>query len=100
MSTGKVYTNNVLWFFRLVECVVNHSSAALRKVFKREWNNLYPLSPWLDNRTSGSQLVGRETSSSRLFHSSYCADYKPMKDKLDEGNVDDWDVTALVFASS
>ena len=66
-------------------------------VFKREWNNLYPRSPWLDNRASGSQLVGRETASSRLYHPSYCEDYKHIKDKLQEGNAEDWDVTALVF---
>ena len=97
MSTGKVYTNEELRFFRLAKCVVDYSSAALRKVFKRQWNNLYPHSPWLDNRTGGSQLVGRETSSSRLYHPSYCADYKHIKDKLEKGNADDWDVTTLVF---
>ena len=97
MSTGKVYTNKELRFFRLAKCVVDHSSEALRKVFKRQWNNLYPRSPWLDNRTSGSKLIGQETSSSRLYHPSYCADYKHIKDKLEEGNADDWDVTALAF---
>ena len=66
-------------------------------VFKREWNNLYPRYPWLDNRASGSQLVGREETSSRLYHPSYCKDYKHIKDKLQEGNAEDWDVTALVF---
>lgn len=95
MSTGKVYTNEELCFFRLAKCVVDYSSAALRKVFKRKWNDLY--GTWRDNRTSGSQLVGRETSSSRLYHPSYCADYKHIKDKLEEGNADDWDVTTLVF---
>ena len=97
MSTGEGYTNEELRFFRLAKCVVDHSSAALRKVFKQEWNNLYRHSPWLDNRTSGSELVARETSSSRLNHPSYCADYKHIKDKLEEGNVDEWDVTALNF---
>ena len=97
MSTRKVYTNKELRFFRLAKCVVDHSSKALRMVFKREWNNLYPHSPWLDNRTSGSQLLGRETSSSRLYHPSYCEDYKHIKDKLQEGNAEDWDITALVF---
>ena len=95
MSTGKVYTNEELCFFRLAKCVVDYSSAALRNVFKRKWNDLY--GTWRDNRTSGSQLVGRETSSSRLYHPSYCADYKHIKDKLEEGNADDWDVTTLVF---
>ena len=98
MTTGKVFSNEELRFFRLDKCVVDHSSAALRKVFKREWNNLYPDSPWLDNRTSGSQLVRQETSSSRLNHPSYRADYKDMKEKLKKGSADAWDVTALVFA--
>ena len=35
MSAGKVYTNEELRFFRLGKCVVDHSSAALRKAFKR-----------------------------------------------------------------
>ena len=96
MSTRKVYIDKELRFFRLAKCVVDHSSAALRKVFKREWNNLYPHSPWLDNRTSGSQLLGQETSS-RLYHPTYCADYKHIKDNLAEGNADEWDVTTLVF---
>lgn len=95
MSTGKVYTNEELCFFRLAKCVVDYSSAALRNVFKRKWNDLY--GTWRDNRTSGSQLVGRKTSSSRLYHPSYCADYKHIRDKLEEGNADDWDVTTLVF---
>ncbi|XP_029182203.2 uncharacterized protein LOC114950113 isoform X2 [Acropora millepora] len=96
MSSRKVYTKKELRFFRLAKCV-DYSSKALRMVFKREWNNLYPRSPWLDNRASGSQLVGRETTSSRLYHPSYCKDYKHIKDKLQEGNAEDWDVTALVF---
>ena len=97
MSTREVFSKNELRFFRLDKCVVDHCSAALRKVFKREWNNLYPDFPWLDNRESGSKLVRKETSSSRLYHPSYRADYKDMKEKLKKGNADAWDVTALVF---
>jgi len=97
MSTREVFSKKELRFFRLNKCVVDHCSAALRKVFKREWNNLYPDFPWLDNRISGSQLVRQETSSSRLYHPSYRADYKDMKEKLKKGNADAWDLTALVF---
>jgi len=97
MSTREVFSKKELRFFRLNKCVVDHCSAALRKVFKREWNNLYPDFPWLDNRISGSQLVRQETSSSRLYHPSYRADYKGMKEKLKKGNADAWDLTALVF---
>ena len=97
MSTGKVYTNKELRFFRLAKCVADYSSAALRKVFRREWNKRYPHSPWLDNRKSGAQLVGREARSSHLRCSSYRADYKHIKNNLKKGNADEWDVTALVF---
>ena len=94
MSTGKFYTDKELCFFRLAKCVIDYSSAALRKVFEREWNKLYPNSRWRGNRRSGLQLVRKEIrSSSRL----YCADYKRIKDNLEGGNTDDWDVTALVF---
>ena len=94
MSTGKVYTDKELCFFRLAKCVVDYSSAALRKVFKREWNKLYPNSRWRGNRRSGLQLVRKEIrSSSRLYR----ADYKRIKDNLEGGNTDDWDVTALFF---
>lgn len=96
MSTRKFYTNKELRFLRLAECL-DHSSQALRMVFKRVWNNLYPHSPWQDNRTSGSQLVRQETSSSRLYHPSYSEDNKHIKDKLREGNAEDWNVTVLVF---
>ena len=96
MTTGAVFTNKELRFFQLAKRVVDHSSAALRRVFKRKWHDLYLHSPWLDNTTSGSELVGRETSS-RLYHSNYCPDYKRIKDNLEEGNADDWDVTVLIF---
>ena len=94
MSTGEGYNEEELCFFRLSKCIADHSSAALRKVFKREWNYLYPHFPWLDNRISGSQLVGQEKSYSRLFCRTEC---KPIKERLEEGNTADWDVTALVF---
>ena len=98
MSTGKVYTDKELCFFRLAKCVVDYSSAALRKVFKRECNKLYPNSRWRGNRRSGLQLVRKEIrSSSRLYHPSYSADYKRIKDNLEGGNTDDWDITALFF---
>ena len=98
MSTGKVYTDKELCFFRLAKCVVDYSSAALRKVFKREWNKLFPNSRWRGNRKSGLQLVRKEIRSpSRLYHPSYSADYKHIKDNLEGGNTDDWDITALFF---
>ena len=98
MSTGKVYSDKELCFFRLAKCVVDYSSAALRKVFKREWNKLYPNCRWRGNRRSGLQLVRKEIrSSSRLYLPNYSADYKRIKDNLEGGNTDDWDVTALFF---
>ena len=95
MSTGEGYKEEELCFFRLSKCIADHSSAALRKVFKREWNYLYRHSPWLDNRISGSQLVGQESFSSHLYCRTEC---KHIKERLEEGNTADWDVTALVFA--
>ena len=98
MSTGNVDTGKEPCFFRLAKCVVDYSSAALTKVFKREWNKLYPNSRWRGNRRSGLQLVRKEIrSSSRLYLPSYNAHYKRIKDNLEGGNTDDWDVTALFF---
>ena len=94
MSTGKVYTDKELCFFRLAKCVVDYSSAALRKVFKREWKKLFPNSRWRGNRRNGLQLVRKEI---RSFSRLYCADYKRIKDNLEGGNTDDWDITALFF---
>ncbi|XP_068761124.1 uncharacterized protein [Montipora capricornis] len=99
MSASRtVYSNKELRFFRLAKCVVDHSSVALRKVFKREWNCLYPDFPWLDNRRSGAQFLTHETSSSRLLDPAYSAEYKHIKDNIEQGDVENWDVTALVFA--
>ncbi|XP_068673642.1 uncharacterized protein [Montipora foliosa] len=98
MSSGTVYSNKKLRFFRFTECVVDHSSAALRKVFKREWNDLYPNFQWLDNRTSGAKFLTQETSSSRLLDPVYSAEYKHIKDNIEQGDIEKWDVTALVFA--
>lgn len=97
-ASRTVYSNKELRFFRLAKCVVDHSSAALRKVFKREWNFLYPDFPWLDNRTSGAQFLTHEISSSRLLDPAYSAEYKHIKDNIEQGDVENWDVTALVFA--
>ena len=96
MST--IYSNKELRFFRLTKCVVDHSTAALRVVFKEEWNYLYPSSPWQNDRTSGSLLLSEEKPSSRLLDPAYSADYQHIRDKLSRGNVEDWDVTALFFA--
>ena len=92
------YSNRELRFFRLAKCVVDHSTAALRKVFEQEWNYLYPSCPWQNNTTSGSKLLAEERPSSRLYDPAYSADYQHIKDSLSRGNVEEWDVTALVFA--
>ena len=97
MSTCTVYSNRELRFFRLAKCV-DHSTAALRKVFPQKWNYLYPSCPWQNNTTSGSKLLAEEGLSSRLYDPAYSADYQHIKDNLSRGNVEEWDVTALVFA--
>jgi len=98
MSTETVYSNGELRFFRLAKGVVDHSNAALRNVFKREWNYLYPSTPWQNNSTSGSMLLARERSTSRLYHPAHRKDYQHIKDNLSCGDVKEWDVTTLVFA--
>ena len=67
-------------------------------MFEQEWNYLYPSSPWLNNTTSGSKLLAEERPSSRLIDPAYSADYQHIKDNLSRGNLEEWDVTALVFA--
>lgn len=93
-----VYSHGELRFFRLAKGVVNHATEALRIAFKQEWNRLHTLSPWQNDRTSGSQLLAEEKPSSRLLDPAYSKDYQHIKDKLSRGNLEDWDVTVLFFA--
>lgn len=99
MST--IYSNGELRFFRLAKGVVDYSTAALREVFKQEWNNLYPSTPWQNNSRNGSQLLAEErppSRRSRLYDPTYSKEYQHIKDHLSCGNVEEWDVTTLVFA--
>ncbi|CAB4043709.1 Hypothetical predicted protein [Paramuricea clavata] len=97
MSTN-IYTKEELGYFRLAKGVINHSTAALRKVFKQEWNYLYPLTPWRNDGTSGSQMLAKEQPSSRLYDPKFAKDYQAIKDHLRHGDMERWDVTTLVFA--
>lgn len=96
MST--IYSDGELRFFRLAKGLVDHSTVALRKVFIQEWNSLYPSTPWQNDSTSGSQLLAEERAESRLYDPAYRRDYQHIKDNLSRGNVEEWDVTTLVFA--
>ncbi|XP_078359255.1 uncharacterized protein LOC144643786 [Oculina patagonica] len=96
-----IYSDGELRFFRLAKGVIDYSTAALRKVFIQEWNSLHQSTPWRNNSTSGSQLLTEErmrTRKSRLYHRAHARDYQPIKDNLFRGNVEEWDVTTLVFA--
>jgi hypothetical protein len=96
---GQIYTLKRSWgYFRLAKGVVNHSTAALRKVLKQEWNYLYPLTPWRNDGTSGSQMLAEEQPSSRLYDPKFAKDYQAIKDHLRHGDVEQWDVSTLVFA--
>ena len=95
MST--FYSEGDLRFFRLAKGL-DHSTVALRKVFMQEWNSLYPSTPWQNNSTSGLQLLAEERAESRLYDPAYRRDYQHIKDNLSCGNVEEWDVTTLVFA--
>lgn len=94
MST--LYSKRELRYFRLAKGVVDYSTAALRKVFKREWDCLYPT--WQNDRRSGSRLLAEEQPSSRLYDPAYCSDYQHIKRHISCGDVEEWDVTTLVFA--
>ena len=96
MSTK--YSNGELRFFRLAKGLVDYSTVALRTVFIQEWNGLYRSTPWQNNSTSGSQLLAEETLESRLYNPAYSRDYHHIKNNLLCGNVEEWDVTTLVFA--
>lgn len=96
MST--IYSDGELRFFRLAKGLVDHSTVALRKVFIQEWNILYTSTLWQNDTTSGLQLLTKEKEESRLYDPVYSRDYQHIKDKLSCGNVEEWDVTTLVFA--
>ncbi len=100
MSTN-TYTKEELRYFRLAKGVINHSTAALRKVFEQEWNDLYPFTPWRNDSTSGSQMLAEERQPfrySRLYDPKFANDYQPIKNHLRHGHVEEWDITTLVFA--
>ena len=97
MSTN-VYSEEELGYFRLAKGVINHATDALRKVFRNEWNYLHYATPWRNDHTSGTQMLAMEQPSSRLFDSNFANDYQPIKDHLQRGNMEHWDVTTLVFA--
>ena len=97
-----VYSNAELRYFRLTKAVIDCSTCALRKVFKEKWNYLFPSLPWQNDGTSVSQLLDEEkvqASSSRLYDPVFCNGYhQAVRDQLSYGDVEKWDVTALVFA--
>ena len=101
MSTN-IYTEEELRYFRLAKGVINYSTAALRKVFKDEWNYLYPAIPWRNDGSSGSQMLAEENAPSRysrLFDPNFANElYQAIKDHLRLGHVEEWDITTLVFA--
>ena len=99
-----VYNNAELRYFRLAKGVIDYSTCALRKVFKEEWNYLYPCTPWQNDGTSVSQLLDEEkvqvrARNSRLYDLAFSSGYhQAVRDQLSHGDVEEWDVTALVFA--
>ena len=100
MST--IYNNAELRYFRLAKGVIDYSACALRKVFIEKWNFLYPSTPWQNDGKSVSQLLEKEkeqTRGSRLYDPAFSkGDHQAVKEKLSSGKVEEWDVTALVFA--
>ena len=97
-----VYSNAELRYFRLTKAIIDCSTCALRKVFKEKWNYLFPSLPWQNDGTSVSQLLDEEkvqAGSSRLYDPVFCNGYhQAVRDQLSYGDVEKWDVTALVFA--
>ena len=100
MST--IYKDPELRYFRLAKGIIDYSASALRKVFKEKWNFLYPSTPWQNDGKSVSPLLEKENeqaSSSRLYDPAFSkGDHQGVRDKLSSGDVEEWDVTALVFA--
>ena len=100
MST--VYSNAELRYFRLAKGVIDYSASALRKVFIEKWNFLYPSTPWQNDGKSVSQLLekeGEQARSSRRNDPAFSkGDHQAVREKLSSGDVEAWDVTALVFA--
>ncbi|XP_028399473.1 uncharacterized protein LOC114522893 [Dendronephthya gigantea] len=95
-----IYTEGELRYFRLAKGVIGYSTAALRKAFRREWNRLYPSKPWRDDGTSGRKMLAEEQLSrhSRLYDPKFAKECQSIKDHLKRGDVEEWDVTTLVFA--
>ena len=100
MST--VYSNAELRYFRLAKGVIDYSASALRNVFIEKWNFLYPSTPWQNDGKSFSQLLEKEkeqSRSSRLYDPAFSkGDHQAVIEKLSSGDVEAWDVTALVLA--
>ena len=100
MST--VYSSAELRYFRLAKGVLGYSASALRKVFIEKWNFLYPSTPLQNDGKSVSQLLEKEKEqarSSRLYDPAFSkGDHEAVKEKLSSSDVEEWDVTALVFA--
>ena len=97
---SRLYSNGELRFFRLTKGLVDYSTEALRIVFKREWDYRYPATPWRDDHTSGALFLAEESRApgSRLYDPAYSAEYQPIKNNFSFGDVEEWDVTTLVFA--
>ena len=100
MST--IYKDEELRYFRLAKGVIDYSASALRKVLIEKWNFLYPSTPWQNDGKSVAQLLEKEKEqarSSRLYDPAFSkGDHEAVKEKLSYGDVEEWDVTALVFA--
>ncbi len=83
---GDVEQRNFTYATRIFSRVVTE---ALREVFIREWNTLYPTTPWDDTRNSGRMLYNVERPRPRA------KEYLP---KYYNGNTKDWDFTILIDA--
>lgn len=95
------YTEEELRYFRLAKGVITYSTAALRKAFRGEWNHFYRSKPWRDDGTSGRQMLAEEklpSRCSRLYDPKFANQYQSIKDHLKRGDVEEWDVTTLIFA--
>ena len=94
MSTDTVYSNRELRFFRLAKGVVDHSNAALRNVFKREWSYTCTLPRHGRTTEQVVQCYWRKKNRHRVFMIQRTA----KTTDTSCGDVEEWDVTTLVFA--
>ena len=94
MEEDKCYFNkNQLNFFRVCHLATNVLPCELRAIFIHHWNRLYSqdYGTWRNEPKNGLDFVAMESNGNKKRN-------KEMLDLMQDGNVDSWDCTKLLYA--